>query len=144
MPHEAETYTYEPLPKYPHMRPADVLIWEEYIRKNPKDFINCWYDVRIGDPEIPKVDVEDSMRRDWWDLTRWQIDVLAEDEKAFYVIEVKPNANAKALGQALAYAALWQEKRRPPKLVIPAVLTDIINPITAKTASFMQVELWTP
>ena len=142
--HGAEEYNYERLPKYPHMRPADEIIWNAYLDKNPADFIRCYYDVKVGEPEIPEIQIEEKLKQAWRDLTRWGIDVLAEDNRFFYVIEVKPNANAKALGQALAYAKIWEEKRRPNKIVVPVVLTDIINPITAKAAGFMGVELWEP
>src|SRR3990167_8489404 len=103
MPHAAETYKYEKLTKYPHMRPGDIAIWDAYLDKNAEDFLRCWYDVKVGEPEIPEIQINEKLRESWWDLTRWGIDVLAEDNEFFYVIEIKPNANAKALGQALAY-----------------------------------------
>lgn len=126
------------------MRPNDVVIWDEYLRKNPHDFINAWYDVRVGEPAIPYEDISEVMRRDWWDLLRWQIDAVCEDETSIYVIEVKPHAGAGAIGQALAYAALLKEKWKPKKPVIPAICTDTISEITEKVAKKHGVEIWIP
>ena len=144
MPHAAKTFAYKKLTHYPHMRPGDISIWNEYIDKNADNFLRCWYDVKVGKPEITTIISDEKLKRNWFDLSRWGIDVLAEDENLFYVIEVKPNANAKALGQACAYAKMWAKKRQPNKPVIPVVLTDTINPITAEAANFMGVLLWTP
>jgi hypothetical protein len=144
MPHNAETFKSEKLPKYPHMRPKDVSIWDAYLDAHASDFLRCWYDVKIGEPIIPKIQVDEVTKQDWWDLSRWAIDVVAEDKNVYYVIEIKPNANAKALGQCLAYAKLLEEKWRTAKPMLPVVITDEINPITAKAAAYMGVELWTP
>ena len=144
MPHNAETLKYERLDKYPHMRPRDVEIWDKYIALNPEDFMSVRYDVKVGEPELPGEDISDAVINDWRDLCRWGIDAVAEDEFAIYAIEVKPNATAGALGQAVAYAKLLEIKWKPKKPVIPAVVTDHISDITAQAANAMGVEVWIP
>ena len=59
-----------------------------------------------------------------------------------YIIEVKKYANAKALGQAIAYAALFKKKVNPEMPVIPVVITDRANATTIIAAREMGVRLW--
>lgn len=142
MPHTETEYAYKSLPRYPHMRSADVLIWDRYIMKNPGRFLRVWYDFRVGDHEHVGEDCAMCKETGWYDLTRWAVDVIGEDAAAFYTIEVKPAANAKALGQALSYATLFVSEHKPAKPVIPVVLTDHEISTTRKVADLQGVELW--
>ncbi len=142
MPHVEEPYRYEKLPHYPDLRPEDRLIWERFIEKNPDRFSRVWYDVRVGDPAECPDETPENMKQAWADLTRWAIDVVGEDEDAIYVIEVKPYANAKAMGQALAYASIFDFFDGKEKRVIPVVLTDTLISTTQKCCAKNGVELW--
>lgn len=142
MPHLETPLRYIKLPKYPHMRPADVVIWERFLEQHPDRFLRVFYDFRVGPGEHHNEPCPECLRTGWYDLTRWQIDVLAEDQTRIYVIEVKPAANAKALGQALGYAMLFRNEKRPPKPIVPVILTDHIIPATKKCAELCGVEIW--
>lgn len=124
------------------MRPADVSIWERFMQKNPDRFLQVWYDYKVGGSAPIADDVLESARQSWYDLTRWAADVVAEDTQAIYVIEVKPLANAKALGQAIAYATLFIDDIRPKKPVYPVILTDHIIESTKRVADAQNVLLW--
>jgi hypothetical protein len=130
------------MPDYPHMRPADEEIWNRFIDKNPDRFSYCYYDFRVGDPACHPDDCPRCVQVSWYDLTRWQIDVIACTDDTIYIIEVKPSANAKAIGQALAYATLFAKDQKPDKRVVPVVLTDEIIPTTKRVADELGVELW--
>ena len=142
MPHLDIPMEYLRLTRYPHMSPADIDLWDRFIERNPARFSRVWYDVHVGEGgETP----EDCGYRDaacWWDLTRWRIDVVAEDGENFYIIEIKPNANAKALGQANAYAILFEDEHKPLKPVVSVVLTDSIHPNTERIAKREEIEIW--
>ena len=142
MPHLEIRRPYEAMPHYAHMRPADVEIWNVFIEQNPNRFWWVYYDFRVGEPEEVDHDCLDCVRVAWHDLTRWAVDVIAEDEKAIYVIEIKPHANAKALGQAKSYAELFTLEHTPAKKVVPVVLTDLRIASTAKAAAAMGIEVW--
>lgn len=142
MPHLEVAYPYEVMADYPHMRPHDEAIWTRFIRKNPGRFEQVFYDFRVGDPADVDQEVDQNVMQAWHDLTRWACDVIAEDDQAIYTIEVKPNANAKALGQALAYMVLYQRDHAPAKPVVPVVLTDAIANTTREAAKQMGVLLW--
>lgn len=142
MPHVDTPYKYIVMPEYPHMGPQDAAIWTQFIRSNPDRFNVVWYDVRVGERETVHGDAPATIAVAWWDLTRWRVDVIAEDAENIYVIEIKPRANAKALGQALAYSALFIDNWKPQKPVIPVVITDTEILSTKSAALAMGVQYW--
>ena len=133
---------YQPFEFYPHMGAADAAIWDRFVHANPKRFLRVWYDFRVGDNDPVDPECSAIARDCWWDLTHWRIDVVAEDLSKIYVIEVKPNANAKALGQAGSYAMLYEEDEKPKKPVVAVVLTDTIIPTTKRIADKSGIEIW--
>jgi len=142
MPHLDEPMPYKIMSDYPHMRPRDEAIWTRFIQKNPARFAEVIYDHGVGDAADADEDTPENVAVAWHDLTRWKCDVVAEDNDAIYTIEVKPNANAKALGQALAYAILYKADHPGDTPVIPVVLTDVVHNTTAQAAKEMGVMLW--
>lgn len=142
MPHVEKPYIYEPVGYYPHLSPADVSLWERFVRQNPNRFLRVWYDFRVGEEEEVAEGTLPRVRQGWWDLTYWRIDVIVEDYEKFYVIEVKPNANAKAIGQAECYAALFEEDEEPQKPVVAVVLTDNPSATLLRIAKSRGVEIW--
>lgn len=142
MPHVDQEFKYVPLPKYPHMRPADVEIWERFMRAFPNRFTRVFYDVHLGGDETFDHNLSERANISWWDLTSWCVDVVAENDEAIFIIELKPLANAKAIGQAISYAALFKLKFKPVKPVIPVIITDRIIETTQICANHCGVELW--
>lgn len=142
MPHIDRVHPYGKLPKYPGLRQEDIEIWDAFIEKNPDRFKRVWYNWHVGKPSTDELDFSHPAGIAWYDLTRWKIDVVAEDERYLYIIEIKPHANAKAIGQALGYADLWDDETTPWKKLVPAVLTDLILPNTAIIAKKRGVLLW--
>ena len=142
MPHVEIKRPYERRAAYPHMGLADATIWNRFIHRYPDRFIHVWYDFRVGDKDEVAPEHSAIARACWWDLTYWRIDVVAEDAEKIYVIEVKPSANAKALGQASSYAMLYEEDEKPGKPVIAVVLTDILIPTTKRIGEKSGIEIW--
>jgi len=142
MTHGARTFPYRIQPKYPGLRPEDRRIWESFIGQNPDRFNFVLYNVHVGDPSDCPEEIGDQARRSWHELTRWKIDVLAADDNAWYVIEVKPNANAKAIGQALSYRTLLPEAMSVSGKIVPVVLTDTSPPSTHKAGNALGVHIW--
>ena len=142
MPHIAIHQPYKKLAKYPHMLVEDTRIWDQFIDSAPDRFTSVQYDVHVGMEDDIDEEIERAARDAWWDLTRWKIDVVAKDEAAIYIIEIKPFANAKALGQALAYALLYQDEHETSTPVIPVVLTNSHINTTKKAGELMGVRVW--
>jgi len=86
--------------KYPHMMPADVKIWEAYLRENPDSFDRVAYDVPVGEGTPLDTVVSPETGGDVNRLYQRKIDVVAQRANITFVIEIKPRASTAALGQA--------------------------------------------
>lgn len=95
------------LPKYPHMKPEDVAVWERFIAQNPRYFVTCDYDVPVGTGAPTNPEHPENIQADHKILTQKKIDVVGYSTTGNYVVEVKPVADMKALGQILVYRKLY-------------------------------------
>jgi len=135
-------YKFETRHEYPHMLPRDAVIWERFIIKNPDRFISCLYDLHVGDGAKPEDDTPPGTAYAWTRLTQWRADVAAWDGQTLFIIEVKPDAKASAVGQALGYKILAQDNLKLAIPIIPVVLTDICAAETERFAKAVGVEVW--
>ena len=139
-----DPYPYKSLPKYPGLRPRDEAIWEDFLLSAPEAFDHVWYDLPIGEP-THEIDEQEEMKRSGaFQVLQWRVDVLAVKDKQFYVVEIKPDALAGAIGQALAYSKLLEKYGSFPHAPYPVVLTNEINPITAECGSMLGVAIISP
>lgn len=127
--------------RYAGLRLRDEVIWDAFILANPSAFVSVAYDVHVGEPCTDAKERARMTATGAYEVSQWCVDVLAWDGKREYVIEVKPNAGAGALGQALAYRELLVLEGRVSPQAVPAVLTDIISPITKQAAQLLGVLL---
>ena len=101
-----EGYLYMPLAWYPHMGTADAAVWTRYINANPNAFERVWYDVKVGSgPDFSTV-VDPATGADVSALYKRKIDVIGLDAGKYTIIEVKPRADTRALGQVKGYKTL--------------------------------------
>lgn len=109
---------------YPHMAPADVHLWEKFIRAQPGAFEFCTYDVPVG--EAPAwLDVEnDPEAAKQAILYKKKIDVVAEINGTTYIIEVKPFAGSKALGQLMSYELLYKDQHPETERIVKTIITN--------------------
>lgn len=106
------------------MKPADVHIWEKFIRANPGKFLSCDYDVPVGPTPDWMNDTEDENGPRQGILYRKKIDVVAYTPDAIHLIEVKPSAGSSALGQIQGYKILFDDEFPDAMRTIPCVLTN--------------------
>lgn len=129
---------------YPHMKPADVAIWEAYIRAHPDAYEQAQYDVEVGSgPEFDTV-VNAETGGSAEKLYKRKIDVVAHGADGIDIIEVKPNAGPSALGQVQAYRRLYVRDFMTARQVHAVVLTDIIGRDMRELAAADDVVLLTP
>ncbi len=96
-------FPFAPLPKYPHMKPEDVAVWHRFVSGNSGYFERCDYDVPVGTGEDFGDGHDENILRDGKILTQRKVDVVAFKGDTVFVIEVKPIANMRGLGQILTY-----------------------------------------
>lgn len=130
-------------PKYDHMKPADVTLWEEFIRNNPAAYDQVIYDQPVGEGAPVPEGTSEEMDRDWKILNQWKIDVIGFSPGRRDIIEIKPRAGTSALGQVIAYAKLFAETDDSGARVRPVIITDEIRPDMPKLAESLRVVLLT-
>lgn len=121
-------FKYELLAKYPHMKPADVEIWQRFIKANADFFDTVDYDVLVGEGAPFDTTLNNLEGQDVGALYLKKIDVVGYKGGDTWLVEVKPNAQLTALGQVAAYDELYKQEFKPTGKIINAVLTDQINP----------------
>ena len=106
-------WEYKKLAKYAHMQPEDVAVWERFIKKNPKYFDSVEYDVEVGEGALQSPDLPANIKADGKILSQKKIDVVGYRDDKFFVIEVKPTANMRCLGQCMTYISLYRDTYEP-------------------------------
>ena len=116
------------LPYYPHMSVADTLIWERYMRKEPKAFDQVSYDVPVGAGAEFDMTAGGILGEGIKKLYQRKIDVVAMKDGRTYLVELKPRASTASIGQIKGYAALFKRDHKEypnPTLIL---LTDSLVP----------------
>lgn len=107
------------------MMPADIHIWEKFIRANAGMFDSVDYDVPVG--ELPSwLDHEnDDHAASQAILYKKKIDVVAYRPGEIWLIELKPFAGSNALGQILTYDILYKREHQGTETIRPCVITNM-------------------
>ena len=117
-------FSNEKLVRYPHMFPLDIAIWERFLDNHGSDFDGFDYDTKVGSGTEPPSGVGDNYARMQQILSKYRIDVIGYKKGSIYIIEVKPNASAGALGQVDTYTELYKRDFNPSETVIGCLVTD--------------------
>jgi len=120
---EIERMPYGKRSNYPHMKPADIAVWERFIEQNPNAYDEVAYDVVVGEGAAIPTGTEEIIAKDFKQLTQRKIDVVGFHTGAIDVIEVKPTVGFSAMGQAAGGKHLYIETYNPdiePQAVVIA------------------------
>ncbi len=100
-------FKFEKLSKYPHLKPEDVAVWARFLTQHEGFFESVDYDFKVGEgaPQAPTL--PENIARDGKILTQKKVDVVGYFADIVYIVELKPIADMRALGQILAYHALY-------------------------------------
>lgn len=109
---------------YPHMARHDAMIWERFLGEFALSFRRFAYDVALGGLLKPGTDDDLAQRLGFQYSTACKVDVVAERDEDCWLIEVKPDAHAGAVGQALVYTTLGEKDRPSDKPLVPVVVTN--------------------
>lgn len=111
---------------YPHMKPADIILWEKFILAFPGFFNSCDYDVLVGTGVVVGNPDTDPYSKSFQMLTQKKIDVVGYKDDKIVIIEVKPRAGSNAMGQVLSYKEMWSKDHPevPVENIYMGVVTD--------------------
>lgn len=92
------------------MKPEDVAVWEMFIEQNPEYFNSVDYDVCCGEGAefLPTGEETPAGRENR--LYQKKIDVVGYNGTTTWIIEVKPYADFRGLGQLIGYYQLYMSK----------------------------------
>lgn len=116
------------MPKYPHMSPKEVELWERYLAWTPLRFQRVIYDLHLGDSAPLDPAWEPWLVNLVMATSRKRVDVIGETEDTIIIFEVKEYAGMNALGQLLAYESLYRDEYKPTKPIRKTVITDRLPP----------------
>ncbi len=133
------------LNKYAGMRAGDEVIWDQFVKNHPDFFLSVWYNVPLGDPYPDAEKAVEARANGAYEVSQWRIDVLGETADAFVVIEIRPHADARAIGNVIAYSKLLEKEWEVVKPVVGIIiLTDKISPILETAAKLCKVQVMVP
>lgn len=108
----------------PHVSSEDLVLWEEFRRRNSKDYVAFYFDVSLGTGEEVTAGVSENVARAWQRLTRFRADVVGDTGKEWHLIELRPNAGPGAVGSVQTYMTLWTVAPPDSRMVHPIIVTD--------------------
>ena len=129
-------FLFKKLAKYPHMKPADVEIWERFVDARRDVFDRVDYDFHVGDGAdfLPTNNDTPDGRENR--LYQRKIDVVGYKGNAVTLIEVKPIADMATLGQILTYRDLFVQlqdaNQDPTMMVVTGKIVNEMKPIYTK------------
>ena len=130
-------FQFKKLAKYPHMKPADVVIWGKFLEANPDFFDTVDYDFHVGQGADFLPTGEDTPDGRENRLYQRKIDVVGYISQSVWLVEVKPVADMFALGQILTYNEFILQSGifiRDPKLLV--ICAKIMNEMKAVYSKF--------
>lgn len=123
------------LAKYPHMKPEDVAVWERFIDAHPGYFDTVDYDVAVGTGVSPAGKHDPAIEAGYQTLTQKKVDAIGYKSDRITIVEVKPIADMRALGQAITYSHLYAEDHPEAgdltRLVVAGAIERDLAPIYA-------------
>ena len=120
-------FRFQKLAKYPHMKPADIEIWERFIALNPDFFDRVDYDFHVGEGADFLPSDENTAEGRENRLYRKKIDVVGYKKEEVWIIEVKPEADMLALGQVLSYKKIYAKEIGEEQPLTMAVICGSIT-----------------
>lgn len=138
---EPKKFPFGILWKYPHMLPADVALWERFIRLEHPMPCTVAYDVHVGSlPPLP-ADLPEYLQRDAQALYPCKIDAVMYSPQETLIVEVKPRASTYAIGQVLSYTNLFHRDFPEHPRPTPCIITDTAHQDTPWLCEILNIIL---
>lgn len=132
-------FKFEILAKYPHMKPNDIVLWEKFVAANANFFDSMDYDVLVG--VGTEMDTEVVPGGDVNALYQKKIDAVGYRKGETWIIEIRPNAGVRGLGDVAVYDNLYIETFKPTDRIVNALLTDRTDPDMERLAAEWKIEI---
>ncbi len=121
------------------MSPKDLELWVRFKEEYAREFKQFYFDVLIGDPVIEAPEEELNIRMYVEQTSRLRIDAVGEKDDEWWLMELRPNAAAGAIGSILTYKTLWEEDPPDRRLVTPVIVTDNTNKNIVRVCAILKI-----
>lgn len=125
------------------MLPADVPLWHRFLDRYASNFERFFYNVRVGGPDVSKIEGDEVLKRMWYLNTAKRIDAIGEKENELWIIEVASSPYLRAVGQMLTYHFLWDLDPKINKPVKDVLLCYYLDSDLEKVLKHHKVEVLT-
>ena len=125
------------------MLPADVPLWHRFLDRYASNFERFFYNVRVGGPDISKIEGDEVLKRMWYLNTAKRIDAIGEKENELWIIEVASSPYLRAVGQMLTYHFLWDLDPKINKPIKDVLLCYYLDSDLEKVLKHHKVEVLT-
>lgn len=115
-------------PLFKHMLPAEVQLWERFLRLHGGKWTRYEYDLHVGEGIPLKPEWPGNIKAMAYEVTAKRIDAVGFMPGEITIFEVKPDAGLAAIGQLVSYRELYLRQFTPPERIRLAVVTDNILP----------------
>lgn len=110
---------------FPAMLPRETAIWKSFLAHYGDGFTNFQYNVRVGQGFDPGPTFPDFSRQAAIKNSQLRLDVVAQKDNAWWIIEVKVHCGAGAVGQLKQYEVLYEEAFPTNRPIQLAICTDL-------------------
>lgn len=93
----------------PHMSAEDRAIWLRWWPTVREKVVDVYYDVGLGLPEDLPLEVDPIQLAGWIFSNQKRADLVALAAKEIWIVELRHNASANAIGRLQMYSQLWSE-----------------------------------
>jgi hypothetical protein len=114
-------------PRYPHMMPEDVPVWDRWLQSQVPDWTEILYDVKVGRGVDTPEDYPEPYASMAAVLSKKRIDAVLVYPDQHIIVEVKKLADWKAIGQLMGYPVLYERYLEPGVPIIPLLIAESLT-----------------
>jgi len=126
----------------PHMLPPDIPVWYRFLKTWGHEFVALYYDCLLGGPYLSPEEEKDPIKKSWRYVNSKRPDAIAETRNEIWIIEVAANPGLRAMGQCIAYQALWLEDPKIAKLEVPVLVVETLDTDLGAACAKMGVRIF--
>lgn len=129
-------------PVYPHLLPEDVKTWHVFHELQRQNYDHFDYDIPVGQGRPVSSDTPENIAKMASFLSRRRIDVVGYQPDRLSIFEVTHTLGFTAMGQWLAYPALYQLTFEPSLPISAAIVTQRIETDLPPVLYAYEIEVW--
>lgn len=109
------------------MLPPDFPVWWRFFDIWRHKIKTLYYDCLLGGPFLSPEEELDPIKKSWRYVNSKRPDAVIETEEEVWIVEVSANPGLRALGQLVAYQALWLEDPKIAKLERAVLVVETLD-----------------